>query len=86
MVANDFPALDFGLGETADMLRNSVRDFATDEIAPRAAAIDESNEFPSDLWRKMGDLGVLGISRMLSTSDNSAYTTSLPLIIRINRV
>ena len=62
MVANDFPALDFGLGETADMLRNSVRDFATDEIAPRAAAIDESNEFPSDLWRKMGDLGVLGIT------------------------
>ena len=62
MVANDFPALDFGLGETADMLRNSVRDFATDEIASRAAAIDESNEFPSDLWRKMGDLGVLGIT------------------------
>jgi isovaleryl-CoA dehydrogenase len=44
------------------MLRNSVRGFAADEIAPRAADIDESNEFPSDLWRKMGDLGVLGIT------------------------
>ena len=62
MIANDFPALDFNLGETADMLRVSVRNFAADEIAPRAADIDESNEFPADLWRKMGDLGVLGIT------------------------
>ncbi|PPR67090.1 MAG: Acyl-CoA dehydrogenase, partial [Alphaproteobacteria bacterium MarineAlpha3_Bin1] len=62
MIANDFPALDFNLGETADMLRDSVRNFAADEIAPRAADIDESNEFPADLWRKMGDLGVLGIT------------------------
>ena len=62
MLANDFPALDFDLGETADMLRDSVRSFATDEIAPRAEEIDESNEFPADLWKKMGDLGVLGIT------------------------
>ena len=62
MIANDFPALDFNLGETADMLRDSVRNFAADEIAPRAADIDESNEIPADLWRKMGDLGVLGIT------------------------
>ncbi len=62
MLANDFPALDFDLGETADMLRDSVRSFAADEIAPRAAEIDESNEFPADLWKKMGDLGVLGIT------------------------
>ena len=62
MLANDFPALDFDLGETADMLRNSVRSFAADEIAPRAEEIDESNEFPADLWKKMGDLGVLGIT------------------------
>jgi len=62
MIANDIPALDFDLGETADMLRDSVRSFAADEIAPRAAEIDESNEFPADLWRKMGDLGVLGIT------------------------
>ena len=62
MLANDFPALDFDLGETADMLRDSVRSFAAAEIAPRAAEIDESNEFPADLWKKMGDLGVLGIT------------------------
>ncbi len=62
MPANDFPALDFDLGETADMLRDSVRNFAADEIAPRAAEIDQSNEFPADLWKKMGDLGVLGIT------------------------
>src|SRR5207249_2141168 len=58
----DFPALDFHHGETIDMLRDSVRQFAADEIAPRAAEIDRSNAFPADLWRKMGDLGVLGIT------------------------
>ena len=57
-----FPTLNFGLGETADMLRESVQSFATAEIAPRAADIDHDNEFPSDLWRKMGDLGLLGIT------------------------
>ncbi|MBL4690365.1 MAG: acyl-CoA dehydrogenase family protein, partial [Rhodospirillales bacterium] len=62
MIANDFPSLDFNLGETADMLRDTVRGFAADEIAPRAADIDGSNEFPADLWRKMGDLGLLGIT------------------------
>src|SRR3546814_19192266 len=62
MIANDLPGLDFGLGETAEMLRSSVRSFADDEIAPRAAAIDRDNEFPADLWRKLGDLGVLGIT------------------------
>ncbi|MBC8337696.1 MAG: isovaleryl-CoA dehydrogenase [Alphaproteobacteria bacterium] len=62
MIANDFPALDFNLGETADMLRDTVRSFAADEIAPRAESIDASNDFPADLWRKMGDLGLLGIT------------------------
>ncbi len=57
-----FPTLNCGLGETADMLRESVQSFATAEIAPRAADIDRDNEFPSDLWRKMGDLGLLGIT------------------------
>ncbi len=56
------PALDFDLGETADMLRAQVAAFAADEIAPRAAAIDRENDFPADLWRKFGDLGVLGIT------------------------
>jgi isovaleryl-CoA dehydrogenase len=56
------PTLNFYLGETADMLRASVEAFASDEIAPRAAEIDRSNEFPMDLWPKMGELGVLGVT------------------------
>ena len=62
MIPNDFPSLNFDLGETADMLRDSVRSFASDEVAPRAADIERANDFPADLWRKMGDLGVLGIT------------------------
>jgi len=62
MIPNEYPSLNFDLGETADMMRDSVRSFASDEIAPRAAQIDESNDFPADLWRKMGDLGVLGVT------------------------
>jgi isovaleryl-CoA dehydrogenase len=58
----NFPSLDFHHGETIDMLRATVQQFAADEIAPRAAAIDHGNEFPADLWRKMGDLGLLGIT------------------------
>jgi len=57
-----FPGLDFGLGETLDMLRESVAQFAASEIAPRAAQIDRSNEFPMALWRKLGELGLLGIT------------------------
>ena len=54
--------LKFEHGETIDMLRESVREFVAKEIAPRAASIDETNEFPADLWRKLGALGVLGIT------------------------
>ena len=57
-----YPALDFHHGETIDMLRATIAQFAADEIAPRAAEIDRSNQFPPDLWRKMGDLGLLGIT------------------------
>lgn len=54
--------LDFDLGETVDMLREAVRDFAENEIAPRAAEIDHTNTFPRDLWPKLGALGLLGIT------------------------
>ena len=54
--------LDFGHGEDLDLLRDTVRNFATDRIAPRAAAIDENNEFPADLWPELGALGVLGVT------------------------
>jgi isovaleryl-CoA dehydrogenase len=62
MVANTDYGLDFELGEDIDMLRDTVRRFTDAEIAPRAADIDRVNDFPADLWRKMGDLGVLGLT------------------------
>ena len=62
MTSNRMPGLDFGLGETADMIRSSVESFAQAEIAPRAEEIDASNEFPRDLWPRMGELGLLGLT------------------------
>ncbi len=58
----EMPLLRFDHGETIEMLRASVRDFAAKEIAPRAAEIDATNEFPPDLWPKLGALGVLGVT------------------------
>ncbi len=57
-----FSSLNFNLGETVDMIRDQVNAFARDEIAPRAEQIDIDNEFPSDLWRKFGDMGLLGMT------------------------
>jgi isovaleryl-CoA dehydrogenase len=57
-----YPTLNFNLGEDMDMLRDSVFQFCTQEISPRADDIDSSNEFPMDLWRKLGDMGLLGLT------------------------
>jgi len=57
-----FPSLDFDLGEDIEMLREAVYQFAREEIAPRAAQIDRDNLFPVDLWQKLGDMGLLGIT------------------------
>jgi isovaleryl-CoA dehydrogenase len=58
----DFPQLQFAHGDDIDALRNALQTFASAEIAPRAAQIDRDNQFPMDLWRKMGDLGLHGIT------------------------
>ena len=57
-----YPTLKFNLGETANLIRETVREFADKELAPRAEAIDRDNQFPMDMWKKMGDLGLLGIT------------------------
>ena len=57
-----YPQLNFGLGDTANLLRESVQDFVATEIAPLAADIDRNDQFPPELWQKMGDLGLLGIT------------------------
>src|SRR5262245_1224062 len=62
MIPNAWAGFDFGLGEDADMLRDTVRNFAQDKIAPRAEEIDRSNTFPRDLWPQLGALGLHGIT------------------------
>src|SRR5580693_7207472 len=62
MLSNSLPGLDFGLGGDVEMLRDTVRDFAQDKIAPQADEIDRSNSFPRELWPQLGALGLLGIT------------------------
>jgi len=61
-MSSNYPTLDFDLGEDINMLREAVYQFARTEIAPRAEQIDRDNLFPADLWRKLGDMGLLGIT------------------------
>src|SRR5258707_15577076 len=62
MIPNAWTGFDFGLGDDVERLRDTVRGFAQDEIAPRAEEIDRSNTFPRDLWPRMGSLGLHGIT------------------------
>ena len=62
MIPNHGPSFDFGLGETADAIRDTTTRFCADRIAPRAAQIDQTNQFPRDLWPEMGALGLHGIT------------------------
>ena len=62
MIPNAMPPFDFGLGETADALRDQVQRFASAEVAPIAAELDKTDRFPRELWPKMGDLGLHGIT------------------------
>src|SRR5580692_6967429 len=62
MIPNAYRMFNFDLGETADALRETVHDFSNNEIAPRAAEIDKTNQFPMDLWPKLGALGLHGIT------------------------
>ena len=62
MIANSWRGFDFALGEDVDALRETVARFSNDQIAPRADEIDRTNTFPGDLWPKLGELGVLGVT------------------------
>ena len=62
MIPNEIPGFNFDLGETVDLLRDTVKSFSDDEIAPRANLIEQNNDFPKDLWTKLGEIGVLGIT------------------------
>src|ERR687895_2686927 len=62
MIPNAMPPFDFGLGETADALRDQVQRFSADQVAPIAAEIDKTDRFPRELWPRMGELGLHGIT------------------------
>ena len=67
--------MDFGLGEDIDALRETVRKFALEEIAPKSAEVDRSNDFPMELWEMMGNLGLHGITISEETIYNNYRIT-----------
>jgi isovaleryl-CoA dehydrogenase len=79
-----YPTLNFDLGDTADLLRDTVKSFAAVEIAPRAAEIDRENRFPMDLWRKMGDLGLHGVT--VSEEYGGAGMTYLEHVVAMEEI
>jgi isovaleryl-CoA dehydrogenase len=81
---SSYPTLNFDLGDSADLLRDTVKAFAKAEISPRAADIDRENHFPMDLWRKMGDLGLHGIT--VSEEYGGAGMTYLEHVVAIEEL
>src|SRR2546425_9372098 len=79
--AIELPGLRFALGEDIDMLRATVRGFARTEIAPRAAEVDRSNQFPADLWRKLGALGLLGVTVEERSEEHTSELQSLAYLV-----
>jgi isovaleryl-CoA dehydrogenase len=84
MLRNSYPTLDFDLGETAEAIRETVERFSTSEIAPRAAEIDKTDTFPRDLWPKLGELGLLGIT--VSEEDGGSGLGYLEHVIAMEEV
>jgi isovaleryl-CoA dehydrogenase len=78
------PSLDFHFSEEVEMLRETLRAFANAEIAPRAAQIDRDNLFPADLWKKFGDLGLLGMT--VSEEDGGANMGYLAHIVALEEI
>ena len=84
MITNSYPTLDFDLGDTANAIRETVERFAATEIAPRAAQIDKDDAFPRDLWPKMGELGLLGIT--VSEEDGGSGLGYLEHIVAMEEI
>ena len=84
MISNSYPTLDFDLGDTANAIRETVERFAATEIAPRAAQIDKDDAFPRDLWPKMGELGLLGIT--VSEEDGGSGLGYLEHIVAMEEI
>ena len=83
---SNVPGLQFPLGEEVEMLRDSIANFAAKEIAPRAGEIDRTDQFPMDLWRKFGDLGVLGMTVAEEYGGaNMGYTAHMVAMEEISR-